>query len=242
MEHPIHIGTSGWNYDHWRGIFYPESCPKTKWLDFYAGRFDTVEVNATFYRLPKSSTFENWRLRTPDTFVWSVKASRYVTHILRLNNPIDALKRFFDGVGFLREKCGPILFQLPPSLIFDARIADLFFQCIQDYEYRFVLEVRHASWLDGEALALMSRYNWALCLSDTAGRYPYSETQTASFMYVRLHGSRQLYASNYTEEELQTWAEKIRSWKRETYVYFDNDACGYAATNAQRLKEILYGR
>ncbi|HEU18716.1 MAG TPA: DUF72 domain-containing protein [Deltaproteobacteria bacterium] len=242
MEHPVHIGTSGWNYDHWKAIFYPENHPKTKWLDFYAGLFDTVEVNATFYRLPKPSTFENWRFRTPETFIWSVKASRYITHILRLNNPADALKRFFDGVGHLREKCGPILFQLPPSLSFDIRIADRFFQCVRNYACRSVLEVRHPTWLDEKAMALMSQHNCAFCVSDTAGRYPYSEKQTASFMYVRLHGSRKLYESDYKEEELQTWAEKIRSWRCETYVYFDNDAYGYAAANAKRLKEIMYGR
>lgn len=239
MKPFIHIGTSGWNYDHWRGLFYPHDCPKSKWLEFYAGNFMTVEVNATFYRLPRPETFRNWRLRTPPGFLWSIKASRYITHVKRLMESAEPLARFFGALEPLQEKRGPVLFQLPPSLAFDETRAAMFYQDLSTYGHRSVVEVRHVSWIESMSLGLLSRYNIALCISDTAGRYPYCEAMTADFNYIRLHGSRKLYASNYTEEELQNWADKIRTWNRDTYLYFDNDFEGYAVKNAIRLREIL---
>jgi len=239
MKPRIVIGTSGWNYDHWRGIFYQEGCPKSKWLEFYAKNFTTVEVNATFYRLPKPKTFENWRLRTPENFLWAVKANRYITHIKRLKKPADSLARFFDAARLLEEKFGPALFQLPPSLAFDENATKQFCKCLNIYDHRCVLEVRHPSWIQDKALTILKDYNVALCISDTAGRYPYCETSTADFIYIRLHGSQELYASDYSEEELYVWARKIKKWGKDTYLYFDNDFEGYAPKNARRLKEIL---
>lgn len=239
MKPQIFIGTSGWNYKHWKGIFYDADCPKSQWLDFYARYFSTVEVNATFYRLPSPETFENWRLRTPDNFLWAVKASRYITHVKRLREPDDSLARFFGVARFLKEKLGPVLFQLPPSLVFDEREAAKFCRSVVPYNHRCVMEVRHPSWLEDTALALLEKSNIALCVSDTAGRYPYCEAIPADFVYIRLHGSRKLYASDYTEEELTAWARKIEKWDRDTYLYFDNDFEGYAPKNAIRLKEIL---
>ena len=239
MNPRIVIGTSGWNYDHWKGIFYHEGCPKSKWLEFYAKNFTTVEVNATFYRLPKPKTFENWRLRTPENFLWAVKANRYITHIKRLREPIDSLTRFFDAARLLQEKLGPILFQLPPSLAFDANTAERFCKCLSTYNHRCALEVRHPSWIQDRPLAIIKEYNIALCISDTAGHYPYCEAITADFIYIRLHGSQELYASDYSEGELCSWARKIKKWEKETYLYFDNDFEGYAPKNAIKLKEIL---
>ena len=127
MNSQIHIGTSGWNYKHWSEIFYPDNCPQSKWLEFYAKYFGTVELNASFYRLPKPQTFESWRERTPDNFLWAVKASRYITHIKGIKDVKEALERFFSSAELLKEKLGPILFQLPPSLAFDEAVLSLIY-------------------------------------------------------------------------------------------------------------------
>ena len=238
MEPRIYIGTSGWNYDHWKGVFYPADCPQSKWLEFYAGHHPTVELNASFYRLPTPQTFESWRNRTPAGFRWAVKANRYITHIKRIKGIREPLKRFFAAAECLQEKLGPILFQLPPSLSFDEEEFRRFCSHLPE-DHLFVLEVRHPSWADKRVATMLSDYNIALCISDTAGRYPYVEEDSATFMYARLHGSQELYVSEYTEEELQAYAQKIRAWSKETYVYFDNDFGGYAVKNAQRLKAIL---
>jgi uncharacterized protein YecE (DUF72 family) len=234
----IHIGTSGWTYDHWSGVFYPEDCPKTKWLEFYATHYGTVELNASFYRLPKAQVFENWRNRTPGNFLWAVKANRYITHIRRIKDAEEPLERFYGSVALLKEKLGPILFQLPPSLSFDEAVLRDFCHCLKG-NHRYALEVRHPSWAQEKALDILRDNNIALCISDTAGRYPYIEEDTATFIYIRLHGSRKLYASRYSEEELRTYARKIRGWSKDTYLYFDNDHAAYAVKNARRLKEIL---
>jgi uncharacterized protein YecE (DUF72 family) len=239
MNSNIYIGTSGWNYNHWRDAFYPRGCPKSKWLQYYARNFTTVEVNSTFYRQPKPETLENWRRKTPEGFLWAVKASRYITHIKRLKDTGESLERFFSAAGILKEKLGPVLFQLPPGLAFNEGVFEEFCTSLEKYRHRCTLEVRHKSWLEEIVLAKLEKHRIAFCISDTAGRYPYSETVTADFIYIRLHGSRKLYASDYTDEELRTWARKILAWNRDIYVYFDNDFGGYAPKNAARLKKIL---
>lgn len=234
----LYIGTSGWNYDHWKGVFYDEHCPRSRWLEFYGSRFRTVEVNATFYRRMKPETFANWKLRTPDGFVWSVKANRFITHIKRLKDAREPLHLFMESVKPLQEKLGPILFQLPPSLVFDESTAEAFFAGL-DRGCRHTVEARHPSWLEPAAMDCLKRYEIAWCISDTANRYPYKEAVTSDFIYIRLHGSGTLYASDYTRAELKAWAEKIRSWGMDTYVYFDNDAMGYAPRNAITLNQLL---
>lgn len=238
MAEWIRIGTSGWNYPHWQGIFYPSDCPRSRWLEWYAKHFDTVELNATFYRLPKPKTFENWKLRTPDNFLWALKASRYITHIKRLKEPEEPLERFYKASAPLQDKLGPILFQLPPGLPFDEDRFEHFCRTLRP-SHRYALEVRHPSWIDNRLFAILRRYSIAFCIADTAGRYPYHETVTADFVYIRLHGSRKLYASDYSEEELQSWARKIKGWGMDTYLYFDNDFEGYAVKNARRIREIM---
>ncbi len=239
MAPRIHIGTSGWIYDHWREVFYPKDCPKAKWLDFYTRHYGTVELNASFYRLHKPQTFENWRKRTPDNFLWAVKANRYITHIKRLKDPEEPLERFFTSADALKEKLGPILFQLPPSLSFNEEVFSHFCKELKR-DRLYTLEVRHPSWAqEKRAIDILRDNNIALCVSDSAGRYPYIEEDTAAFIYIRLHGSKKLYASEYSEKELQTYAGKIRDWSKDTYLYFDNDYKGYAIKNAKRVKEIL---
>ena len=232
------IGTSGWNYKHWKGLFYPEKVSQKKWLEFYARHFDTVEINATFYRLPKPSTFELWRCRTPEGFLWAVKASKFITHTKRLKECEEPLKRFYDSVVMLKEKLGPLLFQLPPSLAFDPSLFREFCSLLNPM-FQHVLEVRHKSWISDEAFQIMGDFNIAFCISDTAGRYPYHETVTADFIYIRLHGSKKLYASLYTDDEIRQWAGKIKKWDMFTFVYFDNDFEGYAIQNAKQLKDLL---
>jgi len=234
------IGTSGWIYPHWKEVFYPSQVPQSRWLEFYATHFDTVEVNATFYRLPKARTFENWHERTPENFLWAIKANKYITHTKRLKDSKEPLERLYEGLKGLKKKVGPILFQLPPGLSFEP---DLFRQFSKNLNtsYRHVFEIRHPSWVHEHVFEILRENNVAFCLSDTAGRYPYHEVLTADFLYIRLHGSKKLYASKYTEKELQAWAEKIKDWNMETYLYFDNDYQGYAIENARRLREILGG-
>jgi uncharacterized protein YecE (DUF72 family) len=232
------IGTSGWNYRHWKEIFYPPKIAVAHWLDFYSHYFTTVEVNATFYRLPKIETFDNWYEKTPENFLWAVKASKFITHTRRLKDSREPLERLYSAVERLKEKQGPILFQLPPSLSFENELFTSFCKNLKS-THQHVLEIRHPSWIDARVFEILRDYNIALCLSDTAGRYPYHEVVTADFLYIRLHGSKKLYASEYTEEELLEWARKIKRWDRETYLYFDNDFQGFAIKNAKRLKEIL---
>lgn len=234
----VFVGTSGWNYDHWIGPFYPKGLARSRWLGHYAGIFSTIEVNATFYRSMKPSTFEKWRITTPDGFVWAVKASRYITHIKRLVDASEPLGVFLESIAPLGEKLGPVLFQLPPSLAFDKGRTRSFFKLLPA-AMRYALEARHMSWTTDEAICCLRENNIAWCISDTAGRFPYLETLTAGFTYIRLHGSRRLYASCYTEEELTAWAARIRAWGVDTYVYFDNDFMGYAPANALQLKRLL---
>ena len=238
MKRELRIGTSGWTYDHWKKLFYPENLPKSRRLEYYGKHFDTVELNATFYRLPKPKTFENWKRRTPDYFLWAVKANKYITHTKRLKEPVEALERFYAAASGLEKKLGPILFQLPPSLSFDEKEFNNFCQSLNPSQ-RHTLEVRHPSWISDRLFSILKKFNIALCIADTAGRYPYHEVVTADFLYIRLHGSKKLYASEYSEGELQAWAEKITGWGKDTYLYFDNDFGGYAVKNAKRLKKIL---
>ena len=238
MDRQIRVGTSGWTYPHWRNIFYPLACQKSRWLEYYSEHFDTVELNATFYRLPKAKTVEGWKRRTPDFFLWAVKANKYITHTKRLRESKEPLERFYSVASALEEKLGPILFQLPPSLPFDEERFRGFCRCLNG-SHRHALEVRHPSWMSDRVFAILEEHNIAFCISDTAGRYPFHEAVTADFMYVRLHGSKKLYASDYSEGELQAWAQRIKQWGKDTYLYFDNDFEGYAVGNAKRLKEIL---
>ncbi|MCX7635638.1 MAG: DUF72 domain-containing protein [Syntrophales bacterium] len=233
------VGTAGWSYGHWEGVFYPVGLPVKARLSHYAQHFATVEVNASFYRLPAVPTFLAWREQTPAGFVMAVKANRYLTHVKRLQAPAEPLARLFQAARALGDKLGPVLFQLPPSLAFDGPLLADFCAALRGYNHRCAWEVRHASWLCEAAYTILADHGLALCIADTAGRYPYSEVLTTDFVYVRLHGGEVLYKSCYTEGELQAWAEKIRYWNRDAYVYFDNDYGGYAVENAVRLRELL---
>uniref|UniRef100_A0A7V4WLC7 DUF72 domain-containing protein n=1 Tax=Candidatus Caldatribacterium saccharofermentans TaxID=1454753 RepID=A0A7V4WLC7_9BACT len=235
----VRIGTSGWIYDHWKGVVYPENLPKRAWLAFYATLFDTVEINTSFYHLPKETALTRWYAETPPSFLFAVKASRYITHVKKLRDVEEPLALFFRRVELLKEKCGPLLFQFPPRFTFHREILVAFVARLASH-FRYVFEFRHPSFFCKEVYDLLRRHNIALCFADTPF-FPYAEVVTASFVYLRLHGSRSLYTHCYDREELESWAEKIRSFSRmgEVYCYFDNDYQGFAVQNAQELLKIL---
>ncbi len=237
----IYIGTSGWSYPHWGNRFYPPDLPKAQWLPYLATVFDTVEINATFYRQPRSETFEKWFRQTPDRFLFSIKANRFITHIKRLKEVAEPLNRFYKGISPLGKKVGAILFQLPPSLRFDPDTVASFLEQI-DPRYPVVIEPRNTSFFTEAFYKLLADARCALCWSDTAGRYPYREVVTAHFLYIRLHGSPVLYRSSYSRDFLNALGQKILDFGLETFIYFDNDADGHAPENALTLKKIVETR
>jgi len=204
----------------------------------YAQRFETVEINATSYGRPKPATLERWYEITPSPFLFSVRANRYITHIRRRKEVEEPLQRLYKDLNLLKEKMGALLFQLPPNLPYSEERIDAFFHLL-DPHIPTALEVRHQSFLTPGFFQLLRKHKVAFCVSDTAGHYPLAYELTADFTYIRLHGSQVLCASPYTRKELEIWAEKIDTWGIQTYVYFDNDACGHAIANALQLKDIL---
>lgn len=236
----IHIGTSGWSYKHWRNLFYPPDVKPAAWFKYYAGHFNTVELNSSFYRLPLLKTVEGWAQKAPEGFLFCPKMSRLLTQHKKLREPEEPLERFFEVFAPLQSKMGPVLVQLPPSGSFNYNVAGHFFHLLQTTyaANTFVLEVRHVSWLATDALNLMAKYNIGLVISQSGGRFPYSEMPTATTIYLRFHGPEALYASAYTDEMLQDYADKICRWRQEGHViwaFFNNDIHGYATENARRL-------
>lgn len=240
----IRVGTSGWHYPHWRGAFYPVNLPTQRWLSYYAQHFDTVELNNSFYRLPPESAVQSWCQQTPKSFLFAVKASRYITHSLRLANPNPGLDRFFKRIVNLGPRLGPILFQLPPRWRPDPeRLASFLHVLAAGHRYAF--EFRDERWQQPEIYALLRKHGAALCIFHLAG-YQSPIQLTADFAYIRLHGPTEIkYAGKYTRHQLATWAHRIASWRgqiRAVYVYFDNDQGGFAAENAARLRIMLQAR
>lgn len=229
------VGTSGWQYSHWRGRFYPSGVPQARWLEHYSARFATVEVNNSFYRLPEIKTFEDWRNRTPNDFVMAVKASRYITHIKRLRGPAEPVKRLVERSRGLGAKLGPVLLQLPPNLPVDLpALEEVLDQFPEDV--RVAVEPRHRSWFEtDDTQSVLSRHRAALCLSDSPeSRTPY--WRTASWGYVRFHAGRARPAPCYGRTALRTWAERLAEMWPESatiYAYFNNDELGCAIRDAR---------
>lgn len=238
----IRIGVSGWNYPDWRGTFYPSDVPKKRELEYAAGCFGTLEVNGSFYSLQRASTYEGWRERTPEGTVLALKGPQFITHMKRLRDPATPLANFFaSGPLALREKLGPVLWQLPPQLTFDAarvgeflaglprtttaaaalaaghdqKVSDEHALTTADAErpLRHAVEVRHESFADEEALALFREHGVAVVVASSDGRWPLLEEPTADFCYVRLHGDTELYTSQYGEHALRSWAGKLVRWR-----------------------------
>lgn len=240
LEKDVFIGTSGWNYYSFKEIFYPLSLKPKDWLSFYAQYFNTVEVNATFYRLPSLKTFEKWYTETPENFVFSLKAPKVITHLKRLKEVEEELKEFLNRIAGLKEKAKVLLFQLPPSLKYEPEVFKKFLKILPP-NYLKVIEIRHRSFHNEEFVTLLKEHKVCLCFSDCAGRYPsWYEIQTTDFLYFRMHGSQKLYVSNYEDKELEELVKKIHSYQvKRVFIYFDNTALGYAVINAKRLQELI---
>lgn len=239
----IHIGTSGWSYKHWKGDFYPQGLPSTKWLDYYKGIFSTTEINGSFYRLPSVEMVEKWTAAVPDDFLFCPKMSRFLTHMKKLREPEEPLERFFSVFEPMKKKLGSILIQLPAMLGFNYDVAEHLYRLLKfKYTpYQFAIEVRHASWLEEQSLTLMTAFDISLVISQSGGVFPYSEMITARNIYVRFHGPDQLYASAYSDEMLKDFARKFKRWTSEGHVvwaYFNNDIHGYAPADALRLERL----
>jgi uncharacterized protein YecE (DUF72 family) len=270
-----YIGISGYEYKRWRDRFYPNALPARRWLEYASRCFNSIEINGTFYSLKSPSVFERWRSEVPKRdFIFALKGGQFITHNLKLRRCEVALGNFFaSGVLALGKLTGPVLWQLPATYRFDAERMEQFMKLLprnahemetvaswHDHRLkrgalmeaaapvrlRHAFEVRHPSYFHDEFYDLLRRHRCAFVIADTAGRFPYAEEITADFVYVRLHGSQQLYVSGYTEAELSDWAVKLRQWTsadlggkpRDVYVYFDNDAKVHAPHDALRLTEL----
>ncbi len=285
----MRIGISGWTYKPWRGVFYPERLPHARELAFAAERFRSIEINGTFYSMQRPSSFARWAQQTPDDFIFSVKGPRFITHMLRLRNVEQALANFFaSGILALGPKLGPILWQLPPNFQFEAERLESFFQLLpadsaaaaqmaERHDARFngrvltltdkkrrmrhAMEIRHPSFVSGEFIRLLRRYRIALVCADTVA-WPRLVDVTADFVYCRLHGSEELYASGYEDVAIEEWCGRVLAWSRgeeptgdrvlpfcaserrphDVYVYFDNDAKVRAPGDAMALESCIAGK
>lgn len=236
----MHIGTSGWHYAHWRGNFYPPELPTSRWLEYYAGVFGTVEVNNSFYQLPSEDTFRMWHATTPPGFTFAVKASRYITHMKKLTDPQTSTARFFERVDLLADKLGPILFQLPPHWGPNPERLDSFLTALP-VEHRYAFEFRDPSWLIPPVYEVLARHHASLCIYNF-NRLTSPINRTADFAYLRLHGPGGPYQGKYSPDELANWANEMKPWAEQgsdVYCYFDNDTAGYAPQNARELEGIL---
>jgi uncharacterized protein YecE (DUF72 family) len=239
----VHIGTSGWSYDHWHGVLYPPGIPARERLDYYLARYRTVELNSSYYRWPADSAFARWGRRTPEGFQMSVKAPGLLTHVRRLYSPERWLHRIRRGLARLGGRRGALLVQLPPGFEYDhARLA--YFLAKVSPDLRIALEFRHPSWHRESVFHLLEEHGAAYCVMSGA-HLPCVLRATAGFVYVRLHGPdhHHLYAGSYPEEDLRWWADRIREWVaggKEVFVYFNNDGGGNAVRNADTLRGLLH--
>jgi uncharacterized protein YecE (DUF72 family) len=284
----MRIGISGWTYAPWRGIFYPRGLSQKRELEHASRRLNSIEINGSFYSLQRPTTYQAWHDATPDDFLFSLKGPRFITHMRRLKDAEAPLANFFaSGVLALKEKLGPILWQLPPNFSFDAGRLENFFRLLpRDTQaaaklaahhddrlkgraltiadarrpLRYALEIRHESFASADFIDLLRRHNVALVFADTAGKWPYIEDVTADFIYARLHGDEELYASGYSASALDSWAVKFQAWQkggepsnakrcntkkppkmktRDLFVYFDNDVKVKAPFDAMALADRM---
>jgi uncharacterized protein YecE (DUF72 family) len=279
------IGISGWRYEPWRGTFYPEKLAQHRELEYASRQVNSIEINGSFYSLQEPTSYQRWFKETPDDFVFSIKGNRYITHITRLKEPASKLGNFFgSGVLHLKEKLGPILWQFPPSFGFDEERIGAFFEILPrtfgeaiklmdhadrvrpDYpsgetkrRIRHAMEVRHHSFENPDFVDLLRKHNVALVFADTAGKWPYIEDVTSDFVYLRLHGEKEIYKSGYEEDSLKIWCDRLKHWqsgsqvkdaitisdkkppkkKRDAYVYFDNDVKVRAPVDARKLFAMM---
>jgi uncharacterized protein YecE (DUF72 family) len=238
---PVRIGCSGWNYKHWRERVYPKGYPASRWLEYYATLFDTVEVNTTFYRLPKRDAVARWVEQTPPDFLFTVKMSRYVTHLKRLTDVEGGVARFYERIEPLTRspKFGPVLWQLPPNFKRDDDRLATALDALPAGRHCF--EFREPSWYVDEVYELLRAYDAALVIPDSP-KYPFRTLElTADWTFVRFHHGSRGRRGNYSETELEEWARRIEAWRRDVdvYAYFNNDWEGFAVENGRRLRRRL---
>ena len=236
----IFIGTSGWHYPHWVGPFYPKKLPGSDFLSFYTRYFHTVEINNTFYHLPSLEALNAWREETPKDFLFSCKASRFITHMKKLKDPEQSIQKFFQAIQELRPKLGPILFQLPPRWKLNVERLDRFLRTLPQ-QHRYAFEFRDESWFHPESYDLLTRHGASLCLYHLAGRVAPIEI-TAGFVYIRLHGPGGSYQGRYGLKGLRLWGHRCVEWSqigKDVYCYFDNDEAGYAVKDALALQNLI---
>ncbi|NLE21875.1 MAG: DUF72 domain-containing protein [Actinobacteria bacterium] len=237
------VGTSGWSYRHWRGVFYPAHLPARDWLRFYAQRFSTVELNTSFYRRPAAASLARWREAAGPGFLFAVKANRFITHVRRLREPADPVARELEAVRPLGDALGPILLQLPPDLGLDLGRLRTLVEALPEAR-RFAVEFRDRSWDAGGVYDLLGEHGVAVCLHDWRGRtWPVAAAENgAAFVYVRLHGPTGTYTGRYDARTLAVWAERCARWRRagrDVFCYFNNDAAGNAVHDALYLRGLL---
>ena len=238
----LHIGTSGYSYDHWKGIFYPEKLPKDRFFEHYSRYFDTVEINYSFYHIPTKKQVATWRQQAPEGFLFSLKAPKRITHTQRLTGAAGFTGAFIWQTKELREHLGVFLFQLPPSFEADRELLEGFIATLP-FGFRYVFEFRHPSWYRDEILSLLQDHAMGLCLID-APQLTVLDIATTTYVYFRFHGHTKWIDYCYSEEELRNFRDKIvmhLDAGREVFVYFNNDANAYAVQNAQRLQELVIG-
>ena len=244
MAAEIRIGTSGYHYKHWVGRYYPEGIKSSEMLRHYLEDFDTVELNNTFYKLPKEESFDTWRKSTPPGFLFAVKGSRFITHMIKLKDPERGLVNFLPRAERLGKKLGPILWQLPPGWKVNLERLETFLRHLPRGQ-RHTFELRNETWMTDEVYAILRKYNAAFCIYELAG-YQSPIEITADWTYIRLHGPTAFkYQGSYSDAQLEEWADRIRAWSRKLqaiYVYFDNDDSAYAVDNALTLKRLVRGR
>lgn len=237
----IRIGTSGWHYKHWIGRYYPAGTKQGEMLPHYLRDFDTVELNNTFYQLPKEESFDTWRDSTPHDFVFAVKGSRFITHMIKLKDAERGLSNFLPLAERLHGKLGPILWQLPPKWNVNLERLESFLKALPR-KHRYAFELRNPTWMTDAVYELFRKYNAAFCIYELAG-YQSPLQITADWSYVRLHGPTPFkYQGSYSDAQLAEWAERIRNWSRELdaiYVYFDNDDSAHAVHDALTLKKLV---
>lgn len=237
----LRIGCSGFSYQHWRGLFYPENLGERRWLEYYSSIFSTVELNVTFYRLPRPATFDTWYKRTPPDFGYSVKGSRFITHVKKLLNPKDPLKSFFDSALRLQEKLKVVLWQFPPSYKANRERLVAFVRLLKKIPIRNAFEFRHESWIVPDIMDFCRDHNVSVCTADWPA-FIDDLPVTADFVYIRRHGEGGSYATRYTKTYLKKDAARIKKYlkdRKDVFIYFNNDAAGYAPQNARELIEIL---
>ena len=239
----LFIGTSGFSYSHWEnGVFYPSGLSKSKQLEYFTEHLNSLELNYPFYRLPKEETFSNWRKRAPKGFVFAVKVSRFITHVKKLNQCQDSWKMFQKRALHLGPKLGPFLFQFPPSW---RKNLDRLEEFIGNSKLRSTFEFRHPSWFSPDVYQFFRKHrNLSLCFVDSP-RWPFVEEVTGDFVYIRMHGRKILYGSNYSKKELKELSDKIKKYLGkglDVYCYFNNDAQGFAVKNAKELSDLTFKR